>query len=258
MSLHGPAGHDARAWLQALARAASAGVLAIDGRGLVVVANQKVCDLLGVESRPDDLVGTVAAPLLATAMRLGERGLVVCQDEPVALMGESGGRLWLLRAGAESLTEERLSQVRSFYEGVLDALPTQLAVFSPSGVYEYVTPSAIADPAVRRWIVGKTDREYGERRGLSEDVTGQRRQRILDTVESKVASQFDESFQTKTGELRHFRRYTMPVFDETGAVTHVLGYGLDLTDQRRRCCRPRRWTRSVAWPAASPMTSTTC
>ena len=135
------------------------------------------------------------------------------------------------------VTEEQeavgaVARVTDFHRRVLDALPAQLAVFSPSGVYEYVTPSAIADPDVREWIVGKTDAQYGVFRGLPTEVSQQRTQLIRDLVESGESKTFEESFLTRAGERRYFRRFLSPVYDIDGVIQHILGYGLDITEHR--------------------------
>ncbi len=125
-----------------------------------------------------------------------------------------------------------VARVTDFHRRVLDALPAQLAVFSPDGIYEYVTPSAIADAEVREWIVGKTDAQYGAFRGLPADVSQQRIQLIRDVLATGISKTFEESFTTRSGERRYFRRFLSPVFDPDGVIQHVLGYGLDITEHR--------------------------
>ena len=121
----------------------------------------------------------------------------------------------------------------AFYERVLEALPAQLAVFSPDCRYQYATPSAIRDPELRQWLVGKTDLDYGALRNLPTEVVERRMATIRRVVETKEERTFEESFTTRTGEVRHFRRFVTPVLDVEGTVLHVLGFGIDITEQRR-------------------------
>ena len=135
------------------------------------------------------------------------------------------------------VTEEQeavgeVARVTDFHRRVVDALPAQLAVFSPSGAYEYVTPSAIADPVVREWIVGKTDEQYGALRGLPPEVSQQRTRLIREVLENGQSKTFEETFTTRTGERKYFRRFLSPVYDADGVIQHVLGYGLDITEHR--------------------------
>jgi signal transduction histidine kinase len=167
-------------------------------------------------------------PFTTVDQRSLERDVV-----PMYHDGEFVGLLWIVRDVSSAKRLEALAEQKEFYDRILEALPAQLAVFSPTGTYEYVSPSAIADPVVRRWILGRTDIEYGVLRGLPPEVTQQRRERIRAVIESKQNTDFEESFTTRSGDLRHFRRFSTPMLDKNGEVRHVLGYGLDITDQRR-------------------------
>ncbi|MBY0491752.1 MAG: PAS domain-containing protein [Gemmatimonadaceae bacterium] len=115
---------------------------------------------------------------------------------------------------------------------ILAALPTQLAVLRPDGRYLYVTPSAIGDPEVRQWIVGKTDAEYGHRRGLPVDVAVRRLNAVRRVARTGEPCSFDESFTARSGETRHYRRMLLPSFASDGEVEYVLGFGTDITEQR--------------------------
>ncbi|MFZ9898864.1 MAG: ATP-binding protein [Gemmatimonadaceae bacterium] len=124
-------------------------------------------------------------------------------------------------------------RLREVYQTVLDRLPFQLGIFDPDGVYTYVNPTAIADPAVREWIVGRSNREYGIRRGLPDAVIAERDALIRRVATTGELVEFDESFTTKTGDLRHFRRTIAPIKDAEGKVVLLLGAGLDITEMRR-------------------------
>ncbi|MFN9744298.1 MAG: ATP-binding protein [Betaproteobacteria bacterium] len=167
-------------------------------------------------------------PFTTVDQRSLERDVV-----PMHHDGAFVGILWIFRDVSSAQLLEALAEQKAFYDRILEALPAQLAVFSPTGTYEYVSPSAISDPVMRRWILGRTDIEYGLLRGLPSEVTQQRRERIRAVIESKQPTDFEESFTTRSGELRHYRRFSTPILDEHGEVRHVLGYGVDITDQRR-------------------------
>ena len=139
----------------------------------------------------------------------------------------SGLQAQLLESTGETI------KIREIYQTVLDRLPFQLGIFDADGVYTYANPAAIADPEVREWIIGKSNREYGQRRGLPEAVIAERDALIRQVAESGVAVEFDESFTTKTGELRHFRRTIAPIRAFDGTVVRLIGAGLDITEMRR-------------------------
>jgi PAS domain-containing protein len=140
------------------------------------------------------------------------------------------------RFAAPRLNLERLlaemTRQKEFYERVLDALPTQIGVLSPSGVFEYVNPAAIADAAMRRWIVGKTNADYGARRGLPMEVVAQRVARQQQVTDTGRPVEFRETFRTRDGQQRHYHRYLAPVLDADGTVRHLVSGGGDVTDVR--------------------------
>jgi signal transduction histidine kinase/CheY-like chemotaxis protein len=239
-----------------------AGLLVEDGLGEVVYSNADFCRLLGLDEPYATLVGQSAEAVFERVAALAfldpagfRQGVDELRMRRVAVYNEPftttqnialerdvlpvidgehyAGMIWIFRDLTEQMHSAAVERQKLFYDSILEALPAQLAVFSPTGTYEYVTPSAIADREIRQWIIGRTDVEYGMRRKLPTEVTAQRRERIREVVESKSGTQFEESFTTRDGELRHFRRYSTPIFDEHGEVRHVLGYGLDITVQRR-------------------------
>ena len=139
----------------------------------------------------------------------------------------SGLQAQLLESTGETV------RIREIYQTVLDRLPFQLGIFDVEGIYTYVNPAAIADPTVREWIIGKSNREYGTRRGLPEAVIAERDALIRKVAETGTPVEFDESFTTKAGELRWFRRTIAPITDAEGRVVRLIGAGLDITEMRR-------------------------
>ena len=139
-------------------------------------------------------------------------------------------------AGLEAQLGESVSEttrMQAVYQEVLDRLPFQLGIFDTAGVYVYINPAAIADPETRRWIIGHTNAEYGARRGLPAAVVAERDAQIARVVASGTTLEFDESFTTKTGELRHFRRTIAPIRDADGRIVRLIGAGLDVTEMKR-------------------------
>ena len=50
-------------------------------------------------------------------------------------------------------------------------------------------------------------------------------------IASKQTSRFEETLQTQSDENRHIVRVAKPILDAEGAVTHFVGYGMDITEQ---------------------------
>lgn len=247
--------------LAALLRANPNATLVATADRRVTLANQAFCDLFGIPAPPDALVGAdcdeavrqsaglfadpeaflagvdrvLAArePVTSEALALADGRVLERDYVPVRIDGEYAGHLWEYRDATDrrraALDVDRL---RQFYEAVLESMPAQLAVFDPDGRYRYVTPSAIRDPEVRAAVIGRTDVEYARIRGLPDGVPARRMQTIHEVAHTQTSVHFEETFQTRAGETRHFVRFVTPVVDESGETTQVLGYGLDITERK--------------------------
>ena len=247
--------------LASLLRASPNAMLVETADRRVTLANQAFCDLFGIPAPPEALVGMDCAEaaeqtaalfadprafLDGVGALLAERRTVTGEAielangralerdyVPIQLDGDYAGHLWEYRDVTDRREADReVDRLRQFYEAVLQSMPAQLAVFDPDGRYRFVTQSAIRDPEIREALVGKTDEEYAVMRGLPAEVPRRRMETIHEVAETQEAVQFEESFQARTGEMRHFVRFVSPVVGEDGATTLVLGYGLDITDRK--------------------------
>ncbi|GMV93090.1 MAG: hypothetical protein AMXMBFR82_28680 [Candidatus Hydrogenedentota bacterium] len=124
-------------------------------------------------------------------------------------------------------------RLREFYEELLALLPAHIAMVDSSCRYEYASPSAVPDPETRSWIIGQTMEEYCEYRGINPEIGKQRTEWVNLVVARKEVMQFDERFPLESGDVEHWIRTHKPILDENGNVTHVLIYGLDVTDLRK-------------------------
>jgi len=133
-----------------------------------------------------------------------------------------------------------LAGLKEFYERVLDRLPTQLSVLTPSGVYEYVNPAEVADDALRGWLIGRTDAEYGARSGIPAEAVAARAARIATVTRDGRSVSYEETIMAGPDDTRYFRRVLAPVFDDDGGVKHLVNAGVDVTGERLAEERLRR------------------
>ncbi|MCS7173001.1 MAG: EAL domain-containing protein, partial [Armatimonadetes bacterium] len=122
---------------------------------------------------------------------------------------------------------------RAFYEEILHHVQTDIAVFDPQLRYVYVNPSAIRDPEVRQWIVGKDDYEYCRRKGRDPALATRRQEILRRAMEEKRVLEYEEVVPTASGEERWYLRRVCPVLDAQGEVVRLIGYGVDITERKR-------------------------
>lgn len=146
-------------------------------------------------------------------------------------LGEvSGVCLSILNITRAKVAEQETERVKTFYETILNNLPSDIAVFDPEHHYLFINPHAIRDPELRRWMVGKTDYDFVARRNLDHNIADQRRAMFNQVVQSKEIYSFVDEHK-KNGKFIYVLRRFYPVVEQD-EVKLVIGYGLDITSEK--------------------------
>jgi len=127
--------------------------------------------------------------------------------------------------------QRELQIANRFYEQLIESIPIQLAVFDPDGRYRYVSPTAIADPVIREWIIGKTNAEYVQHRGFPASVGALRDAVTQEAVRTGHLQSFEETLRAVDGVEHRILRHVVPIFDSKGALQHILGFGIDVSER---------------------------
>ena len=122
---------------------------------------------------------------------------------------------------------------RGFYEDILNCIPADIAVLDKDGRYLFLNPGAVRDPAMRHWMVGKTDEEYFDKRGRDIPVAKQRKQLFQQLVQTKEQIEWEEEMTDAGGKKQILLRKLFPVQDERGEIKMVIGYGLNITERKK-------------------------
>lgn len=116
-----------------------------------------------------------------------------------------------------------------FYEDLLDHVPADLGVFSTEYKYLYVNAVGIKSEELRKWIIGKTDRDYCHYRNKPQDIAEARESVYKQVIESKSEIEFEEIIHLPEGKKKYQLRRLFPVQDKNGNIRYIIGYGLDIT-----------------------------
>jgi PAS domain S-box-containing protein len=118
---------------------------------------------------------------------------------------------------------------RLFFKLVFDNIPTDVAVFNSDHRYIYVNKSALSDPKLREYIIGKDDFEYAKYMGRDTAGAQLRREKFNVAKTTKVQISWNENTLDKKGNMRHIVRAFHPVMDEKDQLEIMIGYALDIT-----------------------------
>ena len=128
--------------------------------------------------------------------------------------------------------EEKLQQQRTFYENILNNIPSDVAVFDAEGRYLFVNPQAIKNPDIRQWIIGKNDDQYVVYRKRDPQIAELRKHRLEQAALTKQIVHWEETSITPEGLIQHCLRRLNPIFDEAGKLQYIVGYGFDITNRK--------------------------
>lgn len=156
-------------------------------------------------------------------------------DMGVSTAFMDGERLFI--GFARDITESRqiareLALQKSFYENILNKIPTDIAVFDADHRYLFVNPFAIANPEFREFIIGKDDFEYAAYRNRDNTLAIQRRAKFLKAkITGKSIAWEDQGLNADGEVITHLRNF-YPIHDEYGRLSLVIGYGIDISDRK--------------------------
>ena len=130
------------------------------------------------------------------------------------------------------LSPDRINELAQ-YRRILNNIPAEIGVFDIEGRFLFNTPSGIRDPSVREWVLGKTHHDWCRERHHPIAIADKRQAMIEHCVREREAQTTEEVWTDKSGRSLNYVRTFSPVVDEFGQVTHVLGYGQEITELKK-------------------------
>ncbi len=159
-----------------------------------------------------------------------DRGVVIEKDhegKPLRIIGTHTNITEL------KLAEQKMEAQRKFYENILNNIPADIAVFSPTHQYLFVNPRGIKDDELREWIIGKRDEDYCAFRNKPLSIAEGRRALFRQVVEEKSPREWEEKITQPDGSEEYVLRKLYPVLDKEQGVSLVIGYGIDITQRKK-------------------------
>jgi PAS domain S-box-containing protein len=135
----------------------------------------------------------------------------------------------LLSLSYQNESKSNLIKRTQFYETVLHSIPVDIAVFDKNQRYAFVNKYGISDSVMREWIIGKTDFDYCEKRGVNTQMAKERKLIFNQAIQKKKPQEIITEHH-KNDIPKYVLRRFQPYF-EGNEVTHVIGYGVEITNQ---------------------------
>lgn len=119
-----------------------------------------------------------------------------------------------------------------FFEEILDKVPAEILVADAGYRFLYANHSAIPDPHLRAWMIGKTNEEFCQYAGRPLAQARARRMVFEKARRTRRMVEWAESSQDQEGMVQHFMHRVHPVFDEAGQFQSVIIYVVRITETR--------------------------
>jgi len=140
-----------------------------------------------------------------------------------------------LNRNLEQKVSQRAREIRSqrnFYESILNKVPAEIIVADRNQKYIFISESAIGDPKLREWLIGKNDFDYCQYRKLPMSLAQTRASRYQEVRNTLQLTEWTEELK-KNGEPVFYLRRLMPLFDEDNEIEMFIGYSLDITESEK-------------------------
>ncbi|MDB5268357.1 MAG: hypothetical protein JWP58_1397 [Hymenobacter sp.] len=146
----------------------------------------------------------------------------------VAVPGEKYVTLYLTNITARQRAEQQLAEQRTFYESILEQVPTAVAVFDTLHRYLFVNPVVEPDPVLRAWMLGQTSEAASAHRGRPAAIIAQRTAAFAKALHTWAEVTWEETYPGP----QYLQRSYRPVQGPDGTPL-VIGSGTDITASKR-------------------------
>jgi PAS domain S-box-containing protein len=249
-------------WLHAFATNIHAGVLITDENRNIIFTNPQLCSILHLQQQPEAFYGHYIMEVFNAAnavfanlndvtniinqqadskeagskhqINLTDGKFLSCDYNPVFFEEKIIGHIWLFADETENIKKnDAVKQEKQFYENILNAIPVDVTVLTPSLEYKYINPQAEPDEIVRKWMIGKNDTEYFLQKNKDHSLAEKRKHFFDTAVADKKSNEWEESFINEKGETETFIRKLSPVFDDAHNLKMMIGFGININERKK-------------------------
>lgn len=139
-----------------------------------------------------------------------------------------------------------LNAQKKLYENILEQVPVDIVTFDKQLRYTYINSAAIKDPAMREWMIGKTNADYVKERGLDPKLATERDKLLYEALSKESKIEEEEAFVSRKGEMSYSIKGVSPLYDEEHKeLLCLIGYSLDITQMKQAEIKLRDYAREL-------------
>lgn len=129
---------------------------------------------------------------------------------------------------------KQFNEQKTFFETILNSIPADIAILDKDHKYIFINKTAIKNPELRAWLIGKDDFDYYRSKNMDENAARIREEKFITVLQQKEEIEWEDEFTTKTGVKKQVLRRLHPNFDENGNLSFVTGYGVNISELKKK------------------------
>jgi|GEM_PF-3730419 len=146
---------------------------------------------------------------------------------------------------SRNITESKIAQLKlieqqTLTQDLLDNLPADIALFDTSHKYVFINPVGVRNEEMRKWLIGKDDFDYCVFKNIDNSIAIRRRALFNEVMFTLRDVEWVDEHESPEGNQYMLRKFH-PIL-ENGKVKFVLGYGINITDLKRKDAELRKMT----------------
>ncbi len=238
-------------------------VMAEDPDGNVKIINKAFCVLFNIAEEPEKLSGVNSNKLITKIKKYLKNELAFERQHAQSLLNPVAipnlefelknenylhveyapcfdrdlllGHIWCYKDITPMVkVTKQLDEQKVFFETILNSIPADIAILDKDHKYIFINKTAIKNPELRAWLIGKDDFDYYRSKNIDENAARIRVEKFQTAIQQKEEIEWEDEFISKSGEKKQILRRLHPNFDHNGNVTFVTGYGINISKLKKK------------------------
>lgn len=115
-----------------------------------------------------------------------------------------------------------------FYKVVLNSAAVDIAVFDLEQRYMLINEFAVKNKEVRNWLIGRTDFDYCEFKGIDDTMAKIRKENFEQSKRERRMVEMEEKIVDAEGKTRYSLKRFKPIMVQD-EIKYMMGFGMDVT-----------------------------
>jgi len=238
-------------------------VMAEDADGNVKIVNKAFCILFNIPDAPEKLSGMNGKKLITKIKKLVKNESSFVSQHAHSLLNQVAipnlefelknknylhveyapcfdrecllGHIWCYKDITPMVrVTKQYDEQKFFFETILNSIPADIAILDKNHKYLFINKTAVKNPELRTWLIGKDDFDYYRSKKIDENAARIREEKFKTAIQHKEEIEWEDEFVSKKGEKKYLLRRLHPNFDHKGEVTFVTGYGIDISKLKKK------------------------